>query len=596
MSDQYYRAEYRYLVDEGREFAERYPDLARELNLLDSRGRDPNVERLLEGLSFLTSRVHKRLDDDFPHLVEGLLSLVWPHHGQPIPSFCTCRFRPLAGDLTQGFTVPRGAVVESESLDDGLRCRYRTTSEVWVGPFNLNSLQAEPLGTVSRLNLEFKTSPGCDPKEFAGRKIRMQIFGEWPSALQLYDLLLGRDGKGRNLTALKLTAQTADGEVVHNLGPKALQASGLSPKEALLPRGDNAFWGFGLLEDYFLFKDKFLSFELDIADYLARNKTLTGFSLSLDFKTPWPSDLRIGLRNLLLNCVPLVNLFETDGEPIRLDHLRSEYRVEVDIQNPDRYQVFSLDRVEGIGAADGKRRNYQPLLAIRNPLAGPGEGLEGPYYLLNRGHQRGNTGEGQVRRTGSTLSLVDPQGRGRFPQEETLSISLTASNGPHGSRPLPGQINQAVSKVPETLRPHNLSQPTAATLPSTMGSPLWSWLGHVSLNYLHLDSAERLKMLMNQYMPLDNEGDRRRVEGILSVGTKVVRERVMGSLVRGNLMEIELDEEHFSSSGDLQLFARVLDSFLGCYATINSFVRVAYVLRPSGKKILMERMEGDLPV
>ena len=133
MSDQYYRAEYRYLVDEGREFAERYPDLARELNLLDSRGRDPNVERLLEGLSFLTSRVHKRLDDDFPHLVEGLLSLVWPHHGQPIPSFCICRFRPLSGDLTQGVSVPRGAVVESETMDDGLRCRYQTTADLWVG-------------------------------------------------------------------------------------------------------------------------------------------------------------------------------------------------------------------------------------------------------------------------------------------------------------------------------------------------------------------------------------------------------------------------------------------------------------------------------
>ena len=596
MSDQYYRAEYRYLVDEGREFAERYPDLARELNLLDSRGRDPNVERLLEGLAFLTSRVHKRLDDDFPHLVEGLLSIIWPHHGQPIPSFCICRFRPLAGDLTQGFTVPRGAVVESESLENGLRCRYRTTADLWVGPFTLNSLLAEPLGTASRLNLEFGVAPGCDPKEFGGHKIRMQIFGEWPSALQLYDLILGRDGKGRNLAAVKLTAQTAGGEVVHNLGAKAVGPVGLSPRDALLPRGTNAFWGFGLLEDYFVFKDKFLAFEMDIADCLAETKGLKSFSLGLEFGSPWPQDLRLGLRNLLLNCVPLVNLFKIDGEPIRLDHLRSEYRVEVDIQNPDTYQVFSLDQVEGIGASDGKRRLYQPLLAIRNPLSGPEESPDGPYYVLNRGHQKGNTGEGQARRTGASLGLVDPQGRGRFPQEETLSISLTASNGPHGSQPLPGQINQAVEGVPETLKPHNLSQPTAAKLPSTAGSPLWSWLGHVSLNYLHLDSAERLKTLMSQYMPLDNEGDQRRVEGILSVNTKVVRERVLGSLVRGNLMEIELDEEHFSSSGDLQLFAGVLDSFLGCYATINSFVRVVYILRPSGKKILMDRMEGGMPL
>jgi hypothetical protein len=38
---------------------------------------DPHVERLIESFSFLTARIHKKLDDEFPQITEAMLSVLY---------------------------------------------------------------------------------------------------------------------------------------------------------------------------------------------------------------------------------------------------------------------------------------------------------------------------------------------------------------------------------------------------------------------------------------------------------------------------------------------------------------------------------------
>ena len=61
MFNKYYQDELTYLRDLGREFSEAYPDAAQ---FIGERGSDPDVERLLEGFSFLTARIRQKLDDE----------------------------------------------------------------------------------------------------------------------------------------------------------------------------------------------------------------------------------------------------------------------------------------------------------------------------------------------------------------------------------------------------------------------------------------------------------------------------------------------------------------------------------------------------
>jgi type VI protein secretion system component VasA len=90
-----------------------------------------------------------------------------------------------------------------------------------------------------------------------------------------------------------------------------------------------------------------------------------------------------------------------------------------------------------------------------------------------------------------------------------------------------------------------------------------------------------------------DEANQRRIQGVRSAKLKTVREMVSGSLVTGNLLALVLEEDHFTSPGDIQMFCRVLAGFLGAYASINSFMRLAVVLAPSGRRIYMERTLGE---
>ncbi|MCB2186784.1 MAG: type VI secretion system baseplate subunit TssF [Deltaproteobacteria bacterium] len=586
MSDRYYRQEFNYLVEEGREFSERYPDLAWQLNLTDSRGRDPNVERLLEGFAFLTSRIQMRLDDDMPQLADGLLSLLWPHYGRHIPSFCLMQFRPQAGELAEGLTVPAGAVVVSDALQSGLRCRYSTCFPLWVPPVTITGFAAESLGTACRLSLSFKPAAGVQPATLADHPLRVQMFGESHSCQEACNLLLGQEGDRRYLRQVVLKVTSGGQEETISLDPDTtITSCGLSQEESLFPSGNDLFWGFTLLQDYFVFPDKFLAFNLNLGAVLARYPKIEKFEVECRVEHAWPTDLSLTQDNFRLGVVPAVNLFRMDGEPIRADHLRSSYRIKVDIQNPEAFLIYTVDKVEGISLSDGRRRIYQPLYAVRHRLEGPREQLEGPYYVLGRTRAPGGGSD-------LTLGLVDPAGKGVFPEEETLSLSLTCSNGGQGGRPPAGRIRQTLAGAPDLLKPVNLNQPSQPIFPQTQGRSVWSWLGIASLNFLNLANPDRLRALLAMFEPGQDEANQRRLTGIRTVKLEDVRERVFGSLVSGHRLKVVVDEDHFGGQGDTQLFAKVLGAFLEAFASINCFLRLEVTLLPSGRKIMLGRTFG----
>ena len=75
-----------YLRKLAAEFAEQHPKIAGRLRLSGEATDDPHVERLLQGFAFIAARIHRKLDDDFPELTQGLLEVLYPHYLAPIPS------------------------------------------------------------------------------------------------------------------------------------------------------------------------------------------------------------------------------------------------------------------------------------------------------------------------------------------------------------------------------------------------------------------------------------------------------------------------------------------------------------------------------
>ena len=72
----YYENELTYLRRLSKEFAAKYPKIASRLQMDGEVCEDPHVERMIESFAFLTSRIHKKLDDEFPRITEAMDRLV----------------------------------------------------------------------------------------------------------------------------------------------------------------------------------------------------------------------------------------------------------------------------------------------------------------------------------------------------------------------------------------------------------------------------------------------------------------------------------------------------------------------------------------
>jgi len=115
-----YLQELRWLRAASGEFSRQHPKIAARLRLSEFDCPDPHVERLLEGFALQSARLNQRLDEGFSELSESLLELLTPHLLRPYPSFATARFTPdpLAGDLTQGYTLPAGTPLKRGGRSD----------------------------------------------------------------------------------------------------------------------------------------------------------------------------------------------------------------------------------------------------------------------------------------------------------------------------------------------------------------------------------------------------------------------------------------------------------------------------------------------
>src|SRR5581483_8474166 len=97
-----YQRELIYLRRMGAEFAARYPKIAARLDLSADSCADPHVERLIESVAFLNARVQRQLDSEFPEFTSALLSVLYPHLLDPVPSVSVAQ---IEADPEQGLPL-----------------------------------------------------------------------------------------------------------------------------------------------------------------------------------------------------------------------------------------------------------------------------------------------------------------------------------------------------------------------------------------------------------------------------------------------------------------------------------------------------------
>lgn len=567
----YYNAELSALRRMGAEFARDYPKIAARLELGPEECADPHVERLLEAFAFLTARIQHKLDADFPEIPTALLEVLYPSLVQPVPPATIVRF-DVSADAPPpptGFTVPRHAALTA-AAETGPACRFRTAQAVTLLPVEILDVALRPTIAYDFL----------DPAEIGGvLAIRIGGLGVELSEVRGLDrLALHIAGDPLTTRALYELVNASVRRVVLDGGaagraplpPESILPGGLGDDEALLPDPPHAHPGYRLLQEYFAFPEKFLFFAIDGLGGRPAAAELD-ILLCLDHL---PADLPdISADNLLLHCVPAVNLFAKSAEPIRLDHRRAEYPINPDVRREAFTEIHSIVDVSLSARDDRPAERVAPYFSFAH--ADPGR--HNSYWIA----ARRPTGRAGLPGTEMVLRFVDLDLAASRPPAETLYVRTLATN-----RTLAEQVPAGAVLIPDEPVPARRilcqRRPTATAYPALDGATLWKLVSALSLNHLSLEQGrggiEALREILTLYCPPGIPSARQQIAGLTGLHTRPAVRR-MGrdawrGFVHGSAIEVELDLRAFVG-GSALMFAAVLARFFALYAAVNSFVEVS---------------------
>jgi len=597
----FYERELAFLRGHAQEFARAFPKIAARLAMSSDSSEDPHVERMIQSFALLSSRVSKKLDDDYPEFTEALIEVLYPHYLRAFPSCSIVQFDPGPGlaQLTKATVVARGTELDSRPVQ-GQPCRFRTAYEVQITPVRLSEAVFHavalapaqvvlPRHATASLSLSFEVA-AADPtlsfQRLALPGLRVFVDAEPSLTTAVLDAMFLQ-------TAAVYAEFGRDGRW-HALRQPVLREAGFDEADTLVDLPARSHPAYRLLSEYFAFPEKFSFFDVDLASACASTgpcRVLTLHLVMRDLRADMPAArLLEGLshRNLRLGCTPVVNLFKRRGDPIRLTHATHAYPVVADSQRAHAYEVYSIDSVKLVrqDAAGDALVEFRPFYSLHHGEA-PGETEH--YWFARRDAQVAARSPGYE----TEISIVDLDFQPTMARIETLSLELTCTN-----RDLPHSLafglaggdlfleGQGTTRSATLLRRPTQTQ----RIPRGKGVQ-WRLVSHLALNHLSLVSSglPAFKEMLHLYERGRSAVSLRQIEAVTAIDQRPATHWLPGkpfaTFVRGIEVRLTLDESGFVGSS-LHAFARVLDHFFGLYVHLNSFSQLVVVSARDGRELV----------
>lgn len=569
----YYQKELSFLKQHGKVFANRFPKIARRLGMVEGETEDPHISRLIESFALLTSRIHQRLDDDVPEVIDTLLATLAPQFLRPFPSACIVMMSPdpQKSGLTGKNILPAETPLFTRQSAP-LPCQFQTVYPVTLLPV---SIQRAALCFDSdelnwQLQLTFQVWPGA---VVADDCIRLYLHGPGNTVNILYTLLCS-EIKSLNLR---------HGETNIPLAASALCPVGFEVDEAMLSRDPRIAPVHILLLDYFWFPQKFSFIDIHLPAGFSTAGNAT-FELQAVFKRNALTEKLEKLAPLVdanffrLHCTPAINLFSQRAEPIALNDAMVEYPVVPDTRHQAHIDVWAIEEVSVQRKVDNRIEHFPvtPLLENR-----PGIETENDAGLCWQLFHRDIPGTKESERK-PFIAFSERPGRTSSLQPEVVTLCITCTN-----HTLPHQLQYGNpggdfdAQVPvAALNIVALTHPTRPINPPDKSAMRWRFFSQISLNQQLLDGehgTQRLKDTLALYNSADNAEKSHLVSLIKHLSYQPVTTRLTSndphSLARG--IDLTITFSHTAlQEPEYYLLCSLLDRLLALYAPVNSFIRL----------------------
>ncbi len=561
----YFLKELKALRETGKAFALEHPRLAA---FLSEEGQDPDVERILESVAFLTARLQQRLDGVFADVTHELLRLAWPGQLQVTPSMTMVAFE--AGDAVgESRVIARGAALTSIPVD-GHPCRFRTCREVALHPWRLAGCRHMRTETADELVLDLHVlNPAF-------------LLSGGPDALSLY---LHGDARQTGYwlqhlerDVLSLGVSLNDG--APEWGAVTVEPEGFDEGFQLLPDEASVASGLRLASEYFLYPEKFSFVALKgLRAFWSRwpaeaLECAERIRLTLRFSKRTRQAFQDVSQLVQLHVSPAINLFECDARPLDIEHLESRYLLQPDTVVPG-VQAHSVVHLEGWNRDTRRYRSYAPL----------SQALESCHFQEQGTYYWEKCLPSQVSHYQWQL-WTGFYGEGRqalMPQREVIHARLRCTDGMRARKLGVGDVCYPAEALTALVSARNITPVTPPLFPYLHGHRIYELLGLLRSSVSRYSSREALietlKVLdrRSHYDRAHSEAIHKKIQGVLSLRCREALALRRGIPVMGREIVLEVDESRFLGDGDIHLFGAVLYALMAGGRRINEHLSLRLV-------------------
>lgn len=558
---EYYQRELDYLLEMGHEFGKRHSNAKH----LVARSNNPYAERILEGVAFLTAKIHQRIDSGFPEAVEPILEMVAPQFLVPVPSCSMLAFAPKLASARAAKLIEQGIQVASAPDPEKERpaCSFRTTRASTLLPIQVvaASYEASRDGTA-HLSIELEThEAGRIALQKAG-SIEFFVHGE---SHLVSTILLALDQHCSQV-------RVREGEQRRvSLGSNPLRLPGFDPQRSVLPwEQRHCLRSHRMIAEYAVLPEAFHCIEVTGFDDVMILQDR--FSLEFELQSPPEISGNILAETFLLHCVPVVNLFELPSDPLVVNALGSPRMIRAQELGPHDMEVYEVHSVQAQPQGGGASHDVEPYYRFGQ---GSRSDTGRPNYSLTR---RPSPVDGGLD-TSLQFCNWTPQNREQGGATRIVSMELSCTNRHHPRALGVGDLCEQPKrgrKVPCAFR--NVVAPTVPVRVGSQAQLQWRLAAVMSLRRSHLQDVKQLKALFELYQEFGVLSSRSGKQSSLAQAICAVRARplvtpVQGEVWSGVQIEVELDVGSIDL-GPAYLLARLINEVFAADVALNSFVQL----------------------
>lgn len=563
----YYKKEIRTLREVGQEFGKAFPEIAARLNLSAQADADPTIERLFEGFAFLTAKIQQRIDDGLPELTTTLIEEIEPCLARPVPPMTMLEFVPRPGMLMAPKVL-------------GTETKFKALGKQSDRPAWFSLSHPATIYPIEIAKIEPLTTPGKNELSIVIKKKSPLAKFVFPSSL---DFVFGKDEQVAwsllycLCARLDRIALSCDGVDLPSSSKTSIQVLGTGADDSLLPEDAGSLPSARNIREYFCFEEKCLGVRLSGIPEVSESWQELRVRFMVDSSAPLSRIQFLETSPILLNCVPAINLFEKDADPVLLDEGTLTYPVVVDPAQRD--EVF---RITNVRVGNAKGAGSMTLLPFGLKVS---SGVDSLRYHTH--FSLGLNGQGLVKISIPTTQL-------RAKAMDVLSVRALCFQGQEvRERVQIGDVTQAQAGFPESIQFRNISRPSAPVPMIASAESQQTFLTLFQSNYFALATRENLVSMLELLASGVRSGGAKLIQSIDAVTVTSQRVLLLGSLVPIIQIEVVAKDARISSQsyaelGRYRVLSNLIFHLFEDSAPLNTLVRLRFKIEPSGEVFSFE--------